>query len=884
MNSPTKPIAPESPRVRGSFYRRSGKRCFDAIAAFFGLLVLLPVFLLVGIVIKLTSRGPAFFRQLRVGRLGKPFYIFKFRTMVQHSASAAPLLTAAGDSRITPAGKSLRTTKIDELPQLINVLLGEMSIVGPRPEVPKYTADYTDAQKAILWERPGITGPSANVYEEELLAVQSDQESYYVSTILPAKLAIDLQYCENISFFGDITLIFQTFVKIFTRLHSGSKPCAPVLKGGSTQSRNIPGTPVSASNWSPIEMKKSLWFYSRTNQAILDGATFAVSLTLAYLIRFEGWPDSANLHQLLLWLPLVVCARVLVHFSLGIYRQIWKFVSFSDVIEIARSLVIVSAALALVRLFSPAHTQVSDLLRVPLSVIALEGLLSLLGSSAIRAIRRLLYSRERRLAAVSGLPTKRVLLYGAGRAGIMLRKELETNRLYEVAGFVDDDPRKLGSVISKTRVVGTGESLSELVEKYRVDEIIISMATASRLTLAQTLAKCRRANVPAKIIPSLQEILTGAMHISQLRETRVDEVLGRESVAVLDFEQIAGPAYFNKRVLVTGAGGSIGSELVRQVVRLEPSSIAILDKDENSIYDLQQELRRKGCVPGIDPLIADVRDIDRLRSLFARFQPQVVFHAAAHKHVPLMELHPCEAVINNVGGTKNVLEVAEEFCVERFVFISSDKAVNPVNVMGATKRIGEMLVQASGKNKNTRFACVRFGNVLGSRGSVVPLFQRQIAEGGPVTVTHPDVVRYFMTIPEAVQLILCAGTLAMRGEIFVLDMGTPRNILELAREMILLTGLEPEKDIHTQIVGLRPGEKLNEEIVASCEQVIPTHFDKLSFIEPPRVQHGVLMNEILDLIHTAKSNDPTQLLETLSRMDLGFTPQHSRAMAASGSD
>jgi FlaA1/EpsC-like NDP-sugar epimerase len=574
----------------------------------------------------------------------------------------------------------------------------------------------------------------------------------------------------------------------------------------------------------------------------------------------------------------------MVHFSRGIYRQIWKFVSFSDVIEIAKSLAIVSATLALFRLFSPAHTHISDLLRVPLSVIALEGLLSLLGSTGTRALRRVLYSRERRLEAVSGLPAKRVLLYGAGRAGIMLLKELETNRLYEVAGFVDDDPRKLGSVISKTRVVGTGESLPELVEKYQVDEIIISMATANRLTLAQTLAKCRRAKVPAKIIPSLQEILTGVMHISQLRETRVDEVLGRESVEVLDFERVAGPAYFNKRVLVTGAGGSIGSELVRQISRLGPSSIAILDKDENSIYELQQELRRKGCVPPIDPLIADVRDLDRLRSLFQRFQPQVVFHAAAHKHVPLMELHPCEAVLNNVGGTKNVLEVSEEFFVERFVFISSDKAVNPANVMGATKRIGEMLVQTSVKYKNTRFACVRFGNVLGSRGSVVPLFQRQIAEGGPVTVTHPDAVRYFMTIPEAVQLILCAGTLATGGEIFVLDMGTPRNILELAREMILLTGLEPEKDIHTKIIGLRPGEKLNEEIVASCERVIPTHFDKLSFIEPPRAHDGALMNDILDLIHIAKRNDPAQLLESLSRMDFGFPSQQARAMAASGSD
>jgi len=631
-------------------------------------------------------------------------------------------------------------------------------------------------------------------------------------------------------------------------------------------------------------MKTPFRFYSRTNQVLIDGATFALSIILAFVIRFEGWPDRPDLRQLFLWLPILISARLILHLTGGIYRQIWKFVSLSDVIEITKSITIVSAALVALRLFYPRHTPFSDFVRLPLGVIVLEGLLSLAGSLTIRGVRRILYLRQRRIQDASGLPVKRVLLYGAGRAGIMLHKELETNRLYDVAGFIDDDPRKVGSVISNTRVVGNGEQLARLAEIYHVDEIIISMATASRLTLARTLAKCRRANVPAKIIPSLQEILTGQLQISQLRETRVEEVLGRESVEVLEFEQVAGSTYRNKRVLVTGAGGSIGSELVRQLLRLSPSKIAILDKDENSIYELEQDLRSKKSLTAIEPLIADVRDLDRLRSLFQRFQPQLVFHAAAHKHVPLMELHPCEAILNNVGGTKNVIDTAAEFGVERFVFISSDKAVNPVNVMGATKRIGEMLVQASIKFRNTKFACVRFGNVLGSRGSVIPLFQRQIAEGGPVTVTHPDVVRYFMTIPEAVQLIVCASTLARGGEIFVLDMGNPRNILELAREMILLSGLEPERDIHTKIVGLRPGEKLHEEIVAPHEKITPTHFDKLSFIEPMFINEDAFMNDIVTLIQTAKGNNAAQVVEILSSMDLGFRSQQTRAMAAAASN
>jgi FlaA1/EpsC-like NDP-sugar epimerase len=624
--------------------------------------------------------------------------------------------------------------------------------------------------------------------------------------------------------------------------------------------------------------------YSRSNQVILDGSAFAISFLAAYLIRFETWPHGAELRPMLTWLPILVCARLAAHFSLGIYRHIWKFVSFSDAIELAKSIAIVSAVLVALRIGAPGQGAVREWIRIPFSVIAIEGLLSLMGALIIRSLRRVHYSYQRRTAATSEQPPKRVLLYGAGRAGIMLGRELETNRMYEVVGFVDDDTRKVGSVISNTRVVGNGEQLAQLVEKYRVDEIIISMATASRLTLAQTLAKCRRAPVTAKIIPSLQEILTGQVQISQFRETRVEEVLGRESVEVRGFEETTRGTYRGKRVLVTGAGGSIGSELVRQLMRLAPSGIALLDKDENSVFELEQELLRRNCRVPIEPQIADVRDVGRLRAIFSDFRPQIVFHAAAHKHVPLMEMHPCEAILNNVGGTKNILEKASEFGAERFVFISSDKAVNPANVMGATKRIGEMLVQSSVSSPRSRFACVRFGNVLGSRGSVIPLFKKQIAEGGPVTITHPDIVRYFMTIQEAVQLILCAGTMAQGGETFVLDMGNPRNILELAREMIMLSGLEPGKDIETKITGLRPGEKLTEELVASSERLQQTRFEKLSVIEPQVFDELAFMDVIALLMQTAKNNDNGGVYEILcGMMGLGFHSPSPKTHAAAAS-
>jgi FlaA1/EpsC-like NDP-sugar epimerase len=629
----------------------------------------------------------------------------------------------------------------------------------------------------------------------------------------------------------------------------------------------------------------STWLYSRTNQLILDGLCFCFAFIGAYLIRFEAWPTGADLSQMLIWLPVVVGLKLLVHATFGVYRQIWKFVSVTDAIEIAKCLAIVSTVLLVLRLL-PVQVSSVSWFRLPLSVIALDGLGSLSATLAVRALRRILYLHQRRAGAVAGPPAKRIFLYGAGRAGITLYRELQTNRAYEVVGFVDDDPLKIGSQISGVPIVGNGDNLSALAPKYHVDEIIVSMATGSRATLARALSKCRRAAVSAKIIPSLQELLTGKVQISQLRDTPAEEVLGRDSVEVPEFEQVAGLTYSGKRVLVTGAGGSIGSELVRQLLRLSPSSIAMLDKDENAIYELEQELRSKNVHISVEPHIADIRDSRRLRAVFADFMPEIVLHAAAHKHVPLMELHPCEAVLNNIGGTQNLLSLASEFAIERFVFISSDKAVNAMSVMGATKRVGELLVQASANTRGTRFACVRFGNVLGSRGSVVPLFKKQVLHGGPVTITHPEMVRYFMTIQEAVQLILCAGTLANHGEIYVLDMGNPRRILDLAHEIILLAGLEPGRDIQTVVTGLRPGEKLAEELVASSEELSQTPLEKLSLIQPQLESPRLLLDQVSVLLRHAAENDKARVHHLLFNLQqvpvpLDFPLPQPRAMTAS---
>jgi len=613
-------------------------------------------------------------------------------------------------------------------------------------------------------------------------------------------------------------------------------------------------------------------FYNQKRQLFIDGGLFAASLTASYLIRFEGPPPWVWTRQFLVWLPYVVAARLIVNWRLGIYRFIWRYVSLHDALVIVKSLSIVTGILLFLRFAFPSSMFPSLRVHIPLGVIALEYLLSLVGMVGVRAWRRMHYEQGTKQSRGSQEECKRVLLYGAGRAGVLLLKDLLNNCGLEVVGFLDDDPNKNGAVIMGKKVLGRGEDLGQLARSLEVDEVFISIASADHRTVTGIFKKCEAASVPAKIIPPLQEILEGRVRISQVREVQMEDLLGREDIEVSDLDEQVRHVYTGKRILVTGAGGSIGSELVRQLLALDPEAVALLDKDENSVYELEQELAFTYPSAQVEPMIADIRNGERLRALLNEFKPQIVFHAAAHKHVPLMEKHPCEAVLNNVLGTQTLLEACRDGCVDRFVFISTDKAVNPVNIMGATKRVGELLVRAAASDGAMASACVRFGNVLGSRGSVIPLFQKQIAEGGPITVTHPDVVRFFMTIPEAVQLVLCAGTLGTRGEVFVLDMGNPRRILDLAHEMAELHGLTPGKDIEIRITGLRPGEKLYEELVESNETAHPTRFEKLTMVVPPPVEVEGTLENVEKLILAAQCNDAAAVHYCMSRMGFGFKP------------
>jgi FlaA1/EpsC-like NDP-sugar epimerase len=427
---------------------------------------------------------------------------------------------------------------------------------------------------------------------------------------------------------------------------------------------------------------------------------------------------------------------------------------------------------------------------------------------------------------------KKLLIIGAGDASALLIKEIKRHKSfnYSIVGLIDDDASKQGKLINGIEVIGGRDRIIDVCEEKAVEEIILAIPSADLETKREIINICRDTKSKLKTLPGIYEIIDGEVSISKLRDVNIEDLLGREEVT-LNSENI-NKYIKDKTILVTGGGGSIGSELCRQISKFKPSKLVILDIYENNVYDVQMELNRTHPELNKEIIIASIRELGRLREIFEKYKPDVVFHAAAHKHVPLMEGNPAEAIKNNIIGTYNVLKCAHEYKVKKFVQISTDKAVNPTNIMGATKRFCEIMVQAFDNSSTTEYVAVRFGNVLGSNGSVIPLFKKQIAEGGPVTVTHPEINRFFMTIPEAAQLVIQAGSIAKGGEIFVLDMGKPVKIVDLARDLITLSGYKPDVEIKIEYTGLRPGEKLYEELLMNEVALTSTEHDKI-FVEKP---------------------------------------------------
>jgi FlaA1/EpsC-like NDP-sugar epimerase len=603
------------------------------------------------------------------------------------------------------------------------------------------------------------------------------------------------------------------------------------------------------------------------NRYLLMGDVFLslVSVLASYFIRLELIAIFPTYQVSLLWmLGIVVIVKPIVYYFFGIYHRLWRYASIRELVLILSAVTTASIIVSgiMIGLFAG-----GVFIGFPRSVLIIDWLLSMSFVGGLRFIFRFL--AENRSKVTNGTKSKdrrkqNVLVIGAGDAGAMVVRELQKNPQLNLKpiGFLDDDPNKKSSQIHGVPVLASLSQIDRVLEEQPVDEVIIAIPSAGGSVLRQVTEVCRQRGVAFRTMPGLYELLGGAVSVSRLREVDIADLLRREPVHM---DSIAlGKVLGGKTVLVTGAGGSIGRELCRQIAQAHPARLLMLGHGENSIYEALLDLRDAFPSLEIHPLIADVRDMLRLNLLFGAWQPDVVFHAAAHKHVPLMESNIEEAITNNIQGTRNIVNVALAHDVQRLVMISTDKAIRPVNVMGATKRIAEMLVLEAARAHHKAFTVVRFGNVLGSRGSVVPRFKRQIARGGPVTVTHPEMRRYFMTIPEAVHLVLQASAMSEGGEAYVLDMGEQVRILDLAEDLIRLSGLEPGKDIEIAFSGIRPGEKLSEDLWDQGFAYSPTAHPDINQVDSEDMLSAEELNAAVDhLIELAREGKPEEILKVL---------------------
>jgi FlaA1/EpsC-like NDP-sugar epimerase len=591
-------------------------------------------------------------------------------------------------------------------------------------------------------------------------------------------------------------------------------------------------------------------------------AIFVLSGVMAFLLRFEFRISEAHWEHLAVALPIWIAVKSAVFRLLQLDRGWWAQASIPDVLRLAFGNVVGSAAAAafILPLAPPGF---------PRSIYLLDLLICTNATGAVRVLTRSL--RLFAGHARSGDDAARVIIYGAGDAGVMLLRELRSNpRLnYEVVGFVDDDSVKKGMRVQLIPVLGTGQDLPAIAARQRISEVLIAIPSASGPQMAAILQRCHGAGLKCKTIPGLAEVIEGPGVLNQIRDVAVEDLLGRTPIS-LD-ESAIRASIEDKVILVTGAAGSIGSELCRQIARFRPRAIVGYEIAETALFHIEREMRELFPDMPFHPEIGSIQNQRRLDEVLNAWRPSVLYHAAAYKHVPLMESHLFEAVENNVFGTCNVALAAAEYGLDQFVMISSDKAVRPTNIMGLTKRVAELLVNSL-QNGGTKFVSVRFGNVLGSNGSVVPLFKKQIAAGGPVTVTHPAMRRYFMTIPEAAQLVLQASTMGKGGEIFVLDMGRPVKIVDLATNLILLSGLRPNEDIKIEFTGIRPGEKLYEELTTLGENTLPTYHEKIRIFSLPPAPEEEMLTHMQSLRRHAAERDAKAIFLELKELVPEYNP------------
>jgi FlaA1/EpsC-like NDP-sugar epimerase len=607
----------------------------------------------------------------------------------------------------------------------------------------------------------------------------------------------------------------------------------------------------------------------------LDAILVAFSFWFAYAIRFDFHIPEWAFANFISSVFFLIVIKIICFFVFDLYRGMWRYTGLNDLMNVGKASIAATVCAILFVLYTTGFHN------IPRSVFIIDWFLTLIVISGLRVAARVYFEQVGLNGSLADFiqallkifrktkaPGTDIIVIGAGNCGETLLREIHGNSSvkYNVCGFLDDDPGKIGRKIHGISVLDKIDSLENIVQATGIKDAIISIPSISAARMRQIIDLCKKAQVEFKTVPAMGELINGKITVNSIRNVEYRDLLGREPVD-LDKKEI-GRYLGQKTVFITGAGGSIGTGLCRQICRYKPGTIVLFERAESPLYEIDLELKNSFDDITIIPVLGDIQDIEELDIVFELTKPDIVFHAAAYKHVPMLEKYPWKAVANNIAGTRNLVEAAHRFECEKFVFVSTDKAVNPCNVMGASKRVSEMIVQNQNltEQSKTKYITVRFGNVIGSVGSVIPLFKKQIEKGGPVTVTHPDIIRYFMLIPEACQLILQAGAMGEGGEIFILEMGKPVKIDNMAKELIRFSGFEPEVDIKIEYTGLRPGEKLYEELMTASEDVIPTGHDKIMILKSRKIDINLLNNNFKQLKKEAQQQNSNEIRKLLNHI------------------
>jgi len=813
-------------------------RVFDVLSSLVGLVIGAPIWVVLWVLVWFDG-GLPLFKQERVGRNQKPFTLLKFRTMQPDAVSVASHLADASD--VTKLGSFLRSTKLDELPQLLNVLKGDMSLVGPRPCLLSQKELIAErVSRGVFAARPGITG----LAQINRIDMSTPKQLAEVDALMLKDLGLRT-YCIYIM-----------------------KTVAGAGRGDGIRRAGLMKEPLSKMAVQVLAFPR---LAKRLIALVVDFNLCIVSVLLAYYLRlgeFVSFARASEWTHGAMWAITASLAIALPIFMIsGLYRAIFRYNRWPALLTVARAVGIYGL------LYASIFTALG-VATVPRTIGIIQPILLLLFVVASRALARVWLS-DQYLNIIKQTSRPKVLIYGAGSAGRQLVAAMASSHEMQVVGFLDDDDRLHGHVLNG-QLIYNPANLVDLVFTLKVSNVLLAMPSLSRKRRNEILAQIRTARVAVRTLPSVTDLAQGRVNASDLRELDIDDLLGREPV--MPNQSLLAMAVSRKVVMVTGSGGSIGSELCRQLITVDPSKLLLIEQSEHALYCIHQALEEK--LAGRDivlvPLLASVQDSDRMNEIMSTWRPDTVYHTAAYKHVPLVEHNPAEGIKNNIFGTLRTAQAAIVNGVSDFVLISTDKAIRPTNIMGASKRVAEMLLQALAATKPcTKFSMVRFGNVLGSSGSVVPKFRQQIRDGGPITLTHPDITRFFMTIPEAAQLVIQASAMAKGGDVFVLDMGEPVKIIDLAQRMVELSGLtlnndeNPFGDIKIQITGLRPGDKLYEELLIGNNPEPTSHAMIMKAHEQfiPWADLELKLNEIVTALNT---NDVTSLRQMMQNLVSGY--------------